>query len=277
MLNNAALKQMAIEKGADLVGIASINRFKALPPNANPSFIQTNAKSVIVLGFQIPRGALRGIEEDTAWNTMAGDHPGGYTLYTVEVTYNVSKMLEDDGWEAVPLWRHNYEMRNQGVRVHPDKPEPDVIVDMDFAAHAAGLGHMGKNKLFLTPEFGPRQVFTAILTDTEFEPDKISKQEVCDGCDECVRACPAKALDANKFTETRLCEGTTRWHSLHIESCQKCKTGVLDSCYSIGGEPMRIGAACSRACVAYLDFHDKLTRKFKSRFRPNPAAEKKTC
>jgi epoxyqueuosine reductase QueG len=46
-----------------------------------------------------------------------------------------------------------------------------VIVEFDFAAQAAGLGEIGRGKWLLTPEFGPRQMLTMILTDAELEPD----------------------------------------------------------------------------------------------------------
>ncbi len=265
------VKQAALECGADLVGIASIDRFKNLPAEADPSFIKPDTRSVIVLGFQIPRGALRGIEEGTAWETF---HMGSPTTVLIESTYLLCRWLESRGWEAVPLLGHSRDMRNQGVRVSPDKPEPDVIVDLEFTAHAAGLGEIGRGKFFLTPEFGPRQIFTAVLTDADFNPDPVFKGSICDECGACARVCPAKALSESTFSETPLCEGKARWYALRLESCRVCKTGTTNSPYCSDAEPMRVGAACGRACVAHLEDGGKLKRAFKNRFR-EPSCRKR--
>ena len=56
-MNSAEIKKYAKERGADLAGIASIDRFKSLPPGENPSAIFPECKSVIVLGRRILRRA----------------------------------------------------------------------------------------------------------------------------------------------------------------------------------------------------------------------------
>jgi ferredoxin len=159
-------------------------------------------------------------------------------------------------------------MRGQGVPVGPDKPAPNVIVQFDFAAHAAGLGEIGRGKWLLTPEFGPRQMLTIILTDAELEPDAPFAGSICDNCGACVEACPANALDADDLHCAPLCEGEACWYSLHVESCQVCKTGTTKLPYFGGAEPFRPGAACGRACVAHLEDNDMLTREFAMPFRP---------
>lgn len=266
MLSSQEIKRAALEEfGADLVGIASIDRFGNLPAEANPSRIQPDAKSVIVLGFSIPRGGLRGVEAGTAWSTFNQSLPFGSIM--TECTYLVCRRLESEGWEATPLHPQTVDLRNQGVRVHRDKPEPNVIVDLVYAAHAAGLGEMGRGKLFLTPGFGPRQVLTAILTDAPLQADPPFRGSVCDDCGACAEACPSRALDRSRLNEAALCEGTAQWYPLHLESCRVCKTCVIPTPYSTGSEPLRVGAACGRACIAHLEDGGKLARKFASRFR----------
>jgi len=265
MLNAQEIKRVAREYGADLVGIASIDRFANLPAEASPTSIQPDARAVIVLGFSIPRGGLRGVEAGTAWSTFNLSLPTG-TIVT-ECTYLVCRHLESEGWEATPLYPQSADLRGQGVRVHPDKPEPNVILDLVYAAHAAGLGEIGRGKFFLTPEFGVRQILTAILTDAPLEADAPFRGSLCDDCGACAEACPARALDRSRLNEAALCEGTARWYPLHLESCRVCKTCVLPMPYSTGSEPLRVAAACGRACVAHLEDSGKLTRKFASRFR----------
>ena len=246
-MNSEQVKNLAREIGADLVGIAPIERFKDVPMNENPAQIKPDAKSVIIMAFRILRGALRGIENGSNWGTFTASDPSGMCTYMQEVTYHFARALEDEGYEAVPLIRHSYDLRDKGVPVSPDRAAPDVIIDMEYAAHLAGLGEMGMGKLFLTPEFGPRQVFTAVLTDLEVEPDPVFEGTLCDKCGKCAEACPAKALDT-----CRTCGTLPHW-PLRTESCKICPTGTSPRPYSLGLEPNRIGAACGRACVKHFE------------------------
>jgi epoxyqueuosine reductase len=258
-------KDMAQGMGVDLVGVAPIDRFAIFSPEANPLAIQPQTRSVIVLAFSIPRGALQGMETGTAGYTLSMGIPGAVAL---ETTYQLARRLETEGWEATPVFQQAGDMRGQGVRVSPDKPEPNVILEFDYAAHAAGLGEVGRGKWLLTPEFGPRQMLTIILTDADFAPDAPFAGSVCDDCGECALACPAQALDTATVRRAPLCQGEAGWYPLHIESCRVCQTGTTRLPYSTGSEPFRLGAACGRACVAHLEDIGRLTRKFASPFRP---------
>ena len=71
----AEIKALAKRVGADCVGIAPMSRWEGAPKQNDPRYIFPGAKSMIVLGFRIPRGLLRGIEEGTRFI----DYPGmGY-------------------------------------------------------------------------------------------------------------------------------------------------------------------------------------------------------
>lgn len=258
-------KDLARSMGVDLIGVAPIERFALFAPEASPLAIQPQTRSVIVLAFSIPRGSLQGMEVGTAGYTLNTGIPGSVAL---ETTYQLCRRLENEGWEATPMFHQAGDMRAQGVSVGPDKPEPNVILEFDYAAHAAGLGEVGRGKWLLTPEFGPRQMLTIILTDAEFEADAPFGGSVCDDCGACAAACPAAALNASELHRAPLCAGEAGWYPLRIENCRVCKTGISRLPYSTGSEPFRLGAACGRACVAHLEDGGKLTRKFASPFRP---------
>jgi epoxyqueuosine reductase len=264
-------KQIAVDLGADLVGVAPVDRFELFAPEASPLAIQPLTRSVVVLAFSIPRGCLQGVESGTAEYTLGAGMP---TTLSIETTYQCCRRLENEGWEATPVFRQSGDLRGQGVRVSPDKPEPNVILEFDFAAHAAGLGEIGRCKMLLTPEFGPRQMFTIILTDAELEPDEPFADRICDDCGACAEACPAGALDASGLKRAPLCDGEAEWYPLQIESCRVCKTGTIRLPYSTGSEPFRLGAACGRACVAHLEDNGMLTRTFASPFRAASGPEK---
>jgi epoxyqueuosine reductase QueG len=265
--NKSEFVEAAKKNGADLVGVAPVERFRGIIPEGHPNSISPKARSVVVLGFMIPRGALRGIEEGTAWQTLGCGDPVN-PLIQVESTYNTVRWLEDRGWEATPLYKHPLELRNQGVPVVPGKPAPDVILNFEYAAFAAGLGVIGKGKFFLSPEYGPRQVFSIILTDAPIEPDKLYEGDFCEDCDACVTSCPALALSA---TEQTVMPGygiaDLKWNKLRTESCVVCKTGATENPYLKSAEPWRVGASCGRACVASLDRRNLLLYKYANAFR----------
>ena len=80
--------------------------------------------------------------------------------------------------------------------VAPDKPAPDVLIHVRIAAYLAGLGEIGYSKVFLTPEFGPRQRFAMVMTEMELEPDPIyDGPPLCNRCMSCVRNCPGQAIN----------------------------------------------------------------------------------
>lgn len=258
-------KEIARSMGVDLIGVAPVERFALFAPEASPLAIQPQTKSVIVLAFSIPRGALQGMEQGTAGYTLNMGIPGSVAL---ETTYQLCRRLENEGWEATPLFQQAGDMRGQGLAVSPDKPEPNVIVEFDYAAHAAGLGEIGRGKFLLTPQFGPRQMLTIILTDAPFDADAPFAGSVCDKCGACAAACPAGALDATRLHQAPLCAGEAGWYPLRIENCRVCQTGISRLPYSTGSEPFRLGAACGRACVAHLEDSGRLTRRFALPFRP---------
>ncbi len=68
MLTSDKIKTFAKGVGADLVGIANIERFDKAPPEMHPCTIFPETKSVVVLGARILRGSFRGIREWTEWS-----------------------------------------------------------------------------------------------------------------------------------------------------------------------------------------------------------------
>ena len=253
-MNSSELKSFAREAGADLVGIASIERFEGRPAKEHPSSIFPECASVIVLGRRILRGALRGVEEGTNFSSTYGAFGQRYLEdnFISKSTYDITCWLEERNAEAVPLFGYPVDAdMAYGLPVAPDKPAPNVVVDIEFAAQQAGLGSMGKGEFFLTPEFGPRQRFAMILTDVELAPDDIVDLDFCADCDACVTGCPLNAFIDGERDKT---------------ICSKCANGAVDT-FGRGGMKDRLAAACARACVVSLEKRNKLGNKFNKPFR----------
>jgi epoxyqueuosine reductase QueG len=93
-----------------------------------------------------------------------------------------------------------YIERNTGAIATPTQVGPfgnGTSISQRHAAVAAGLGEFGWLSIVLTPQFGPRNRFGAILTTAELEPDPMySGQRLCnpDKCNICTTVCPTGAL-----------------------------------------------------------------------------------
>lgn len=239
MITSEQVKEYAKKCGADLVGIGSMDRFEGAPDEMDPRYIFPDAKAIIGLAFRIPRGYLRGIEEGTHFY----QYPSmGYSsineVYAPTVLREVSCFLEDSGYEGAVI--RNFGGRsvlsditgsptespdfNRRIRfsesVSSYKPAPDVQFHFRIAAFICGMGEIGYSKLFLTPEFGPRQRFAFILTDAPLEPDSLyDGPKLCDRCMECVRDCPGKAISGTETVKIKVAGREIKWGKLDEWQC----------------------------------------------------------
>lgn len=211
------VRALARGAGADIVGIGSMDRYEGAPKQYDARYIYPEARTIIGLGFRIPRGYLRGIEEGTLfYQYPAMGYASINEVYAPAVIREVTCFVEDQGYEGVPI-------RNFGGTgpqsdfdgsldedpafgrhipytnpVRPGLPAPDVYVHFRIAAFICGMGEIGFSNVFLTPEYGPRQRFAFMLTDAPLEPDPIYEgPPLCDRCMKCVSECPG-ALTAKE-------------------------------------------------------------------------------
>ena len=230
-LTSQQVKKFAYSAGADLCGIANMERFEGAPEQMDPRYIFPGARSAIVLGRRIPRGVYRGIEEGTHWSNYTFY---GYnrlnTLMLPTAQYATACFVEDHGFEATPVYPGVSEAEPQGKRLREGQPAPTVYPNIRIAAVAAGLGEMGWSKVFLSPQFGPRQRLCMILTDAELEPDPLVKpNSICNLCMACVEDCPGHCIPhikEGKAVEIQI-EGTTyRWGDVHMGKCTLTHHGL---------------------------------------------------
>jgi ferredoxin len=267
-MNSDTIKQFARDHGADLIGIASIDRFRGLPKQENPLSIFPECQSVIVLGSRILRGALRGIEEGTNFFSTYGFF--GYQAledsFLSQTTYDCTCFIETQAFEAVPLFGYDKEGMAKGVPVGEGKPAPNVGVDVHYAAHVAGLGEVGLGGFFLTPRFGPRQRFALILTDAPLEADAVIRNSFCEGCDQCVQACPFGGIQIGKKVSIGVEPYRMETAEIDYNVCRSCPNGAM-TIPGRGDKPDRLGAACARACVVKLESEGRCENTFQQPFR----------
>ena len=201
---------LAKKCGADLVGFAPISRF---PEASAVHRLMPEAKTVIGLGFRVLRGAYRGIEEGSTYYqyTTMGVENMEETIMPM-ASLRVAMLLEEEGFCALPQRRH------QQIMAKENDTNPEVAFDaiwrgrtqetqMDFneAAVLCGLGEIGLHGALLTDEFGPFVRVCFVLTDAEIEPSAVKDAHLCDGCGECVRACPGKAIQKDGTVDKWQC------------------------------------------------------------------------
>ncbi|MEN6400490.1 MAG: 4Fe-4S binding protein [Armatimonadia bacterium] len=268
MLTAEQVKEYARQVGADLVGIASADRFADVPADRSPLSIFPDAKSIIVIGRRITRGTLRATEEGTNLGSyqMFG-HSWLDGEFLAMTTFEVVSFLEDNGWEATPLFPFPPEAPAQGIAVREGQPAPNVNPDFDHAAVAAGLGEIGYCRIFLSPEFGPRQRFQLIITDAPLEADPLLEKSICGGCGQCVSVCPLDAGDPSQEEVISIAGKEMTVCAIDYSKCKICQNGASGNRYHPSGKPDRLGALCTRTCIDLLDRSGKLGNKFEADFR----------
>lgn len=229
-ITSEMVKQASRELGADLCGIASMDRFEGAPTQQDPRFIFPGAQACVVLGFRIPRGYFRGIEEGTYFAAYTAMGYGGLNMvYMPIVLRELTCFIEDHEYEAAPIpnmypgttisFASGEVMADRSRAVREGLPHPDVMVDFRVAAFAAGLGEFGYSKVFLNPEYGPAVRYVALLTDAPLEPDPLFEGTLCDRCMSCVRECSAGAISTTE-TETMVVAGRTiEFGKLDVTKC----------------------------------------------------------
>jgi epoxyqueuosine reductase len=308
-MNAKQVKDLARSFGADIVGIASIDRFEGAPPQMDPRLIMPEAKSMIVMGFRVMRGSLRGIEEGTFFSNYSSMGYGGLTyLYIPLTVINLCKKIEDEGYEAIPIghqsdWRgidNEGNLREKYSKpVAPGLPQPDIMLHLRICGYLAGLGEIGYSKMFLSPEFGPRQRLGVILTEMELEPDPIyDGPKLCNKCMACVQQCPTNAISGDKTVKVTLAGHEVEWGELDCKACsiglraaEPCKEGEIGDYfpddenlpnYKPGfnspfyrkpknlyntGQAICGARGCTRACMINLEARGVVGNKFDKPFR----------
>ena len=225
ILTSQMIKNRAKELGIDDIGIGNIERFENAPPLMSVKSYFPNAKSVIAVVMRIPRGSYRGIEEGTHWhNYTFYSYNKLNTIIRPRLTYELSRFIEDFGWEAVPHYPGVPERNPKREPVAPGKLPSDIVPSIRIVAAGTGVGEIGHSKVFLNKKFGPRLRLGLIFTDAVLEPDPILETgTICSHCGACVRECPGGAIPKVKDEQNRVeidfGEKTVYYGHVHMGRC----------------------------------------------------------
>ena len=99
MIKADSIIGFAKKVGADLVGVAPVERFEGAPKGHKPEDILPGARSIVAMAKRIPLPIVKSIP--SPYYDRFGYHD--LNAHLRELTYNVSVFIEDLGFEAFPL------------------------------------------------------------------------------------------------------------------------------------------------------------------------------
>ncbi|MEA2012701.1 MAG: hypothetical protein U9O87_06405 [Verrucomicrobiota bacterium] len=184
------------EDSMDFMGVGSTDRFEGVHYRMRPEAHLDGAKSVISIGMRYPIAMYENADRTKSESFMAMDSYENFGMTTTMLlaAMDVSRILEDFGYKAIPITMDQYR-----VNLYKDINESwSQDFRNDVAAVAAGHGEIGFNGVVITPKYGTRQRFTSIVTDAPLEADKMyDGASLCDMCMKCISACKMNALNKN--------------------------------------------------------------------------------
>lgn len=189
-----AIRNFGRENGADVVGFAAIGDYRS-SRTPDPRTLLPGVQSMVVLGYRELDGGLESENERIRMMSRLA-----LMSLVTRNNYLLAKFIED-------------RFRARGSSISPSyplnmaAPSMGVVADLSLrhAAVAAGLGVFGRHNLVIHPRFGTRIIFAACLTDLALDSDPPVRDELCNQCNLCVEACPAKALDEEGKTDPMKC------------------------------------------------------------------------
>lgn len=187
-MTNREAKEILFALGAELCGVAGLDRFGGAPAGYHPLDVWPGCRSVVSFAARFPAAALdcRTPVAYTRVRNSITDKLNGIALdFCIE--------MEKRGVRCVPIPTNESQWDGRTGRFRS-------IVSQKHAAQAAGLGTIGRHSLLITPELGSMVWLGCVLCGAELEADGL-REPVCDSCGKCVSACPVHALDGEVLAQ----------------------------------------------------------------------------
>ena len=223
MTDKSGIKNILFALGADLCGVASLDRFSDAPNGFHPTDVMPSCKSVISFACRFPIGTLRcksAIPYTRVRNSMTPKMDAIAIDFCIE--------MEKYGIVCVPIPTNESLWDSKTNRFRS-------IISQKHAAQAAGLGTIGRHSLLITPQYGSMVWLGAVLSEQEFEPDPLLAP-ICNNCNLCVEICPINALSESELKQLDCWNhafGDDKEQQTWKISCHKCR----DICpYNLGSK-----------------------------------------
>lgn len=255
------LQEQARVFGADLTGIASIERLDAIADQLRPVFendvlldakdhsirfsrwdpriterrraVRTpgdwlsGARSVFVFALRYHAEVLKWVAKPPAEAVGPYSFETFFTHYLGDrIGVRLIKLLESQGYRGVITPDLT---GTESFIATPRHPQPDLFANR-FAGLAAGLGQLSLSGHLSTPAFGIRQRVMAVVTDAPLTASPLApggQPEACAPCDRpCVTRCPSRAI-SDQTIELRCESETYRFNRIDPLRCDWVKRYAL--------------------------------------------------
>lgn len=187
-MTSREVKEIAYGLGAELCGIAGLDRFASAPEGYHPLDAWPGCRSVISFACRFP-AAGASCKNDVIYTRVRNSVTGKMDAIALDLCIE----LEKQGIACVPIPTNESRWDEKTGRWRS-------IVSQKHAAQTAGLGTIGRHSLLITPELGSMVWLGCVLCGEELEADPI-REPVCDNCGKCVEVCPAHALDGKELVQ----------------------------------------------------------------------------
>lgn len=215
-MQSTEIKRFAMSLGADVCGVAGVDRFAEAPEGFHPRDILPQTQSVIVFGIQSPKGVF--LAKTNAPYTLIRES-FMHTIDAISIRI-VMEIEKAGGGVALPIPSvepyTNWDAENRQGR---------GILSLRHAAKLAGLGSLGKNTLLINEKFGNRLWLGAVLTDLALQEDPMAAELCRKGCRLCLDSCPQRALDGVTVIQKKcreICFSTTEGGG-YLYACDVCR------------------------------------------------------
>jgi epoxyqueuosine reductase QueG len=244
------VRRRARRLGAAIVGFAPVGRWDdagEVPPAYRPRAVWPQARTAVVVGVPIQLPVIEStpsIHYQELYDTT--------NRLLDDLGYRLSTWLGERGHPSLFLPRDGYGSLEILLR------NPFAAFSHTMAAKYAGLGTMGLSHNLLVPGYGPRVRLQTVLTSAALPGDPPLADELCSGCDVCVRLCPVGALAARpgEVVGDLDKDACTRHHiALRKDSCWPC--GVCVKVCPVGADR---DAYQSRSVKPHLEEKEALAR-----------------
>ena len=218
------IKNAATHYGADLVGIANLDRNWIYRTNrSGESYdIPESINKAIVIAIEMD---YDGIATSPAYGSSAATALGYSKMAFVEI--ELTAFIKRLGYNAIPCGN-------------------DIAISVPLAIDA-GLGQFGRHGILITKKFGPRVRIAKVLTDMPLIDDSpdlgFCKAVIrfCEVCEKCATTCPSQSI---AYGTEHTWEGTTKSNNPGVKKWYINP----ESCYNFWIENGSDCSNCIRSC-----------------------------
>lgn len=211
------IKEIFINLGAEVCGVANIDLFSDAPKDFQPTDIFPDCKSVIVFAKKIPMG-LAYVSPRIIYQHFNSISPVEVDRIAYLASNEIEKIYKGI---AVPIPSDGpYDYWNA------EKLEGRGIISMKDAAVLAGIGTLGKSTLLLNSQYGNMLSIGAVLTNLDLPSDTPAENICIKGCSLCIDNCPVNAINEYGVNQKlcRKCAYASNDRGFDIVNCNKCRT-----------------------------------------------------